>query len=71
MVFASLVFLFWFLPLVLALYYAGPARARSALLVVCSYAFYGWWRVDFLIPLIVSTFLDYYCGARIWRLREG
>jgi alginate O-acetyltransferase complex protein AlgI len=48
MVFSSALFLFAFLPVFLVAYYATPARFRSALIVVFSYSFYGWWRPDFL-----------------------
>ena len=42
MVFSSQIFLFYFLPLVLALYYVLPFRARTALIAISSYVFYGW-----------------------------
>ena len=42
MVFTSHIFLFYFLPLVLGLYYLLPFRARTALIAVSSYVFYGW-----------------------------
>jgi alginate O-acetyltransferase complex protein AlgI len=48
LVFSSNVFLFLFLPLFLAVYYLAPFRFRSAVILVGSYTFYGWWRVDFL-----------------------
>lgn len=51
MVFASPIFLFVFLPLFLGLYYLSPQRARSALILLGSSAFYAWWRVDFLALL--------------------
>jgi hypothetical protein len=41
MVFSSHIFLFHFLPLVLALYYVLPFRARTALIAISSYVFYG------------------------------
>ena len=40
MVFSSNIFLFAFLPLFLLYYYLVPARARSALILAFSYAFY-------------------------------
>ena len=63
MVFSSHLFLFYFLPLMLLLYYLLPFRARTALIAAGSYLFYGWanppWaRAD------VSQFggVDYVCG---------
>ena len=48
MVFSSNVFLFLFLPIFLGLYYLSGQRYRNLLLLVASYVFYAWWRVDFL-----------------------
>ncbi|MEW6167547.1 MAG: MBOAT family protein [Pseudomonadota bacterium] len=65
MVFSSNVFLFLFLPLFLALYYAAPPRARNAVILLGSYAFYAWWRVDFLLLFIVVTLWNYATGRCI------
>ena len=59
MVFSSNIFLFAFLPFFLACYYLTPWRARSALILVFSYVFYGWWRPDFLGILIGVTLISY------------
>jgi alginate O-acetyltransferase complex protein AlgI len=52
MVFSSNLFLFAFLPLFLICYYAVPAKFKSALILLFSYAFYAWWRPDFLFLLM-------------------
>lgn len=67
MVFSSHIFLFWFLPLALLLYYVVPARARSLVLTLESYVFYGWWNPWFTLLMLVSTLLDYVCGHFITR----
>ena len=59
MVFSSNIFLFAFLPLFLVCYYLTPWRGRSALILVFSYAFYGWWRPDFLGLLVGITTMSY------------
>ena len=41
MVFSSYLFLFYFLPAVLLLYYAAPRRAQHLVLTTLSYLFYG------------------------------
>lgn len=69
MVFSSHIFLFWFLPLALLLYYAVPVRARSLVLTLVSYIFYGWWNPWFTLLMLFSTAIDYFCGAAI--AREG
>lgn len=59
MVFSSNLFLFIFLPLFLLAYYLTPWRFKSALILVFSYAFYGWWRPDFLLLLIGVSVMSY------------
>src|SRR5690606_6094365 len=65
MVFSSNVFLFLFLPLFLSLYYLSPARYRNLLILIGSYIFYAWWRVDFLLLFIAVTLWNYVIGLRI------
>lgn len=51
MVFTSNLFLFLFLPIFFPIYYLVPFRAKSAVILVFSYIFYGWWRLDFALLL--------------------
>lgn len=62
MVFSSHIFLFYFLPLALILYYAVPRRGKHLLLTVVSYGFYGWTNPLFMGLLLFSTLVDYFCG---------
>src|SRR5687767_12926732 len=67
MVFTSYIFVFYFLPLVLAGYYALPARSstRNAWLLVTSYVFYGWWNPWFVLLMMFVTVVNYVCGLMI------
>src|SRR5262245_30153860 len=65
MVFSSHVFLFMFLPIFLGLYYLSGNRYRNLLLLVASYMFYAWWRVDFLALFAGVTLFNYWIGLRI------
>jgi alginate O-acetyltransferase complex protein AlgI len=67
MVFSSHLFLFYFLPAALLLYYAAPRRARHAFLTALSYLFYGWANPLFVPLLLVSTTIDYVAGLVIAR----
>jgi alginate O-acetyltransferase complex protein AlgI len=69
MVFSSNVFLFLFLPLFLAIYYATPdkARLRNWVVLIGSYIFYAWWRVDFLALFAGVTLWNYLIGLAIAR----
>ena len=69
--FNSLEFLF-FLPIVFALYWlcAGRANLRNLVIVIASYAFYGWWDYRFLALLALSTASSYSSGIAIERCKE-
>jgi alginate O-acetyltransferase complex protein AlgI len=67
MVFSSEVFLFLFLPVFLIVYYAVPAKWRSPVILLGSYVFYGWWRVDFLVLLFGITLWSYGFGLLVGR----
>lgn len=68
MVFTSHVFLFYFLPLVLALYYVLPFRARTALIAVSSYVFYGWANPIWAAIMFFGSSVDYICGLGLVKL---
>jgi len=55
MIFASFEFLFLFLPLFFTAYFLTPFRLRNWPMLLFSWAFYAWWRIDFLILLIAVT----------------
>ncbi len=66
MLFNSHVFLFAFLPAILALWWGlGGGRARLLALTLFSYFFYAWWDWRFLPLMIVSTGVDYVAGQYI------
>ena len=69
MVFASSIFLYYFLPVFLVLYYLSPRGLKSYTLALTSYVFYGWWRPDFVILMLVSTLVDFTAGRRICAAR--
>src|ERR1700712_1915986 len=66
MVFSSHLFIFYFLPLVLLLYYAVPLpRFRTGLLASVSYLFYGWANPPWALIMFFSTVVDYLCGLAL------
>jgi alginate O-acetyltransferase complex protein AlgI len=65
MVFSSNIFLFAYLPLFMAAYYLTPKSRRSLAIVVGSWAFYAWWRIDFLVLYAGVTIWTYWVGQRI------
>jgi len=65
MVFSSNIFLFAFLPTFLTFYYLTPESKRSWVILIGSYIFYAWWRVDFLLLFIAVTLWNYFIGRGI------
>jgi len=65
MIFSSLTFLFLFLPLGLAAYYACPARHRNWVALAASGFFYAWGAPRFVIVLFVSSLLDYWLSQAL------
>ena len=65
MVFSSNIFLFMFLPVFLGIYYLSSARYRNLIILLGSYAFYAWWRVDFLLLFVAVTLWNYLIGRQI------
>ena len=70
MVFSSQIFLFYFLPLALAVYYFAPRRAKNGVLAVLSYLFYGWGTPILIGLILLSTAVDYGCGLAIGSARR-
>ena len=64
MVFSSNIFLFLFLPVYPGCYYLTPLKWRSLTILIGSFIFYAWWRVDFLF-LFASVILWNYSLARL------
>ena len=59
MVFSSSVFLFLFLPLVLAAYFAVPTRLRNVVLLTASLLFYAWGEKGFVLLMLASIALNW------------
>jgi alginate O-acetyltransferase complex protein AlgI len=60
-----------FLPLVLAIYYSLSHTRQNTFLLIASCFFYACWDWRFLVPLLVSTCIDYHCAARMQALAEA
>lgn len=67
MVFASFLFLFWFLPLFLPVYLLLPPRWRNLWLVAGSFVFYAWWRPQYVLLMVGSTLLDHVAAQQMDR----
>lgn len=67
MVFTTHIFLFYFLPLFLAVYFVLPRAWRNLWITVASYVFYGWWEPWFVCLMMFTTVMDFIWGKVITR----
>ena len=65
MVFSSLIFIFFFLPITLFIYYISPKSIRLAVLFLASLLFYAFGEPLYIFLMIFSTILDYTIGLLI------
>ena len=65
MLFSSIPFAFYFLPAVLALYFAVPFRFKNAVLLAFSLFFYGWGEPIYLLLMMASIAAGWVFGLLI------
>ncbi len=65
MVFTSHIFVFYFLPAVLLVYYNLPYGWRNWFITLVSYVFYGWWKPWFVLLMMITTVMDFMWGQII------
>ena len=65
MVFSSISFLYYFLPLCILCYFLIPAKFRNKVLLIFSLFFYFYGESKYIIVLIFSCFLNFYAGNLI------
>ena len=69
MVFSSPIFLFLFLPIVLAVNFLLPIRLRNLWLLIMSLIFYGWGEPRFVLVMIASIVVNFALGLWVDRVR--
>ena len=62
MVFSSLIFIFAYLPITLAVYFLVPHRVRNLALFVLSLLFYGWGEPKYIALMLFSIISAYAFG---------
>ena len=69
MVFSTAFFLFFYLPIVLAVYYVTPLKYRNAVLLVFNLFFYGWGEPVYICIMFASIAIDYTHGLLVARAK--
>src|SRR5690625_4060649 len=67
MVFSSLLFLFFFLPFSLLIYWCSPRKLKNFTLFLISLVFYAWGEPVYVLLLLLSTVVDYFVGLGLGR----
>lgn len=62
MVFSSITFLIYFLPITIFLYYVAPVRLKNTLLLAASLFFYAWGEPIYIFLMIFSIVVNYAAG---------
>ena len=70
MVFSSITFLFYFLPVVLAIYYIVPNKVKNIVLLISSFIFYFFGEPKYTILMIASIIITYIFGILIDKYRK-
>ncbi|NBJ90054.1 MBOAT family O-acyltransferase [Acutalibacter sp. 1XD8-36] len=69
MLFSSVTFLFYFLPVVVALYFISPMCLKNGVLLLASLFFYGWGEPRYLAFMLLSITQGYIFGLLIEKYR--
>ena len=71
MLFSSITFLYYFLPLAIACYFVSPQKIRNGVLLAASLVFYGWGEPKYVLLMGISIVLGYIFGLLVEKYRGG
>ncbi len=67
MVFSSIIFIYFFLPIVLLIYYISPKKIKNVILLASGLFFYAWGEPVYVFLMLFTTLVDYTAGRLIDR----
>ena len=70
MIFSSIPFLYYFLPVVLLLYFLAPKSLKNPVLLLSSLVFYGWGEPKYVFLMIATVILGYIFGILIEKFQK-
>lgn len=71
MVFSSLSFMFFYLPVVLGIYYITPLKFRNIFLLLANLVFYGYGEPVYILIMLFSICIDYTHGILVEKYRHN
>lgn len=69
MVFSSLLFLFFYLPIVLVAYHITPRKYKNLTLLLLSLVFYAWGEPVYIFVMLASISVNYLFGRLVFRFK--
>ena len=71
MLFSSVTFIFYFLPITFILYYIVPNKFKNSILLVASMIFYAWGGLLYFPLLLFSIIVNYILGLKIDKYKDN
>ncbi|MBQ8872278.1 MAG: MBOAT family protein, partial [Bacilli bacterium] len=70
MIFSSITFIYYFLPLLLIAYFIVPSKFRNLILLIFSLIFYFLGEPTYIVILLLSCFINYFLGKQIEKSKK-
>lgn len=70
LVFSSLTFLYFFLPIVLLLYFIVPMKVKNVIILISGLLFYAWGEPIYIVVMIISSSIDYVAGRLLHKFDD-
>ncbi len=71
MLFSSIPFLYYFLPIVMVCYFLAPRALKNTVLLIFSLVFYAWGEPKYVLLMAVTIAVFYGCGLAIERAKTN
>lgn len=70
MIFSSISFIYYFLPVLLICYFIAPKKYKNFILLFFSLIFYFLGEPKYILILILSCIINYFCGNKIYKSKN-
>ena len=71
MVFSSIPFLFYFLPVLFILYFIVPNKLKNLVMIIASFVFYAWGEIRFIPVMLLLSVEDFICAKLMEKHRSN
>ena len=70
MLFSSITFLYYFLPIVLLIYFLVPKALKNTVILLSSLVFYAWGEPKYVFLMLITIAVNYFLGIMIEKFRN-